>query len=164
MSTAGLAPPTPALHARIAALQTAYAHRLDDLDLEAWPGFFTEAATYAITTRDNIRAGRPIGIITCRNRGMMEDRVRAFRTANVFEPHVYNHLLGPTEILDHSGRLYRTRTNFQVVRIMEAGRMDLLATGAYRDLILDGEAGLRFEDRQVVLDSSALDILLVIPL
>jgi 3-phenylpropionate/cinnamic acid dioxygenase small subunit len=33
---------TAALRERVEALQMAYAHRLDDLDIDAWPGFFTK--------------------------------------------------------------------------------------------------------------------------
>jgi anthranilate 1,2-dioxygenase small subunit len=47
---------------------------------------------------------------------------------------------------------------------MENGRMDLYATGAYHDLIVVDDAGFKFEERKVVLDSHALDVLLVIPL
>ena len=40
------------------------------------------------------RAGLPIGIMRCVGRGMMVDRVKAFHTANIFEPHTYNHMIG----------------------------------------------------------------------
>ena len=153
-----------ALRDRIAEFQTAYAHRLDDLDLEAWPAFFLANGKYIVTTRENVELGLPIGIVNCVNRGMMEDRVKAFHTANVFEPHTYNHLLGPTEILEQTGNRVRTRQNFQVIRIMETGRMDLYATGAFHDVIVVEDAGLKFQERKVVIDSRVLDILMVIPL
>jgi anthranilate 1,2-dioxygenase small subunit len=152
------------LRDRIAEFQMAYAHRLDDLDLDAWPAFFLADGKYVVTTRENVALGLPIGIVNCINRGMMEDRVKAFHTANVFEPHTYNHLLGPTEILGQTGNRVRTRQNFQVVRIMETGRMDLYATGAFQDVIVVEDAGLKFAERRVVLDSRAVEILLVIPL
>jgi anthranilate 1,2-dioxygenase small subunit len=152
------------LRDQIAEFQMVYAHRLDDLDLEAWPAFFLPNGKYVVTTRENVQAGLPIGIINCVNRGMMEDRVKAFHTANVFEPHIYNHLLGPTEILEQSGNRVRTRQNFQVIRIMENGRMDLYATGAYHDVVVVEGTGLKFQERKVILDSRALEVLLVIPL
>ena len=34
------------------------------------------------------------GIMRCVGRGMMTDRVKAFHTANIFEPHRYNHIVG----------------------------------------------------------------------
>ena len=95
---------------------------------------------------------------------MIEDRVRAFFTANVFEPHIYNHLLGPVEILEQSAAGYVTRANFHVVRIMENGRSELYATGSYHDRIVVEGTDLRFQERKVVLDSRSLDVLMVIPL
>jgi anthranilate 1,2-dioxygenase small subunit len=155
---------TAALRVQVEALQMAYAHRLDDLDIDAWPGFFTKTGRYVVTTRENVQANRPIGIINCINRGMMQDRVKAFHTANIFEPHVYNHMLGPAEILEQSVEQCKARSNFLVVRIMENGRMDLYAAGAYYDVIVVKEDSLKFQERKVVLDSRSLDILMVIPL
>jgi anthranilate 1,2-dioxygenase small subunit len=79
----------------VAGLISEYAHALDDGNIDRWPGFFTEAALYHVTTRENHDQGLPIGLIRCKGRGMMVDRVKAFHTANIFEPHSYNHLLGP---------------------------------------------------------------------
>jgi anthranilate 1,2-dioxygenase small subunit len=56
------------------------------------------------------------------------------------------------------------RSNFQVTRIMETGRMDLFATGKYLDVIQKEGGSLRFKERVVVLDSRNVDILLVVPL
>ena len=35
-------------------LITAYAHDIDDDELETWPNYFTEDGTYTILTRENI--------------------------------------------------------------------------------------------------------------
>ena len=72
-----------------------YAEAIDDGALERWPGFFTEDGEYQIITRESHDAGLPIGILYCGSRGMMEDRIQALRTANIYEPHSYRHLLGP---------------------------------------------------------------------
>jgi anthranilate 1,2-dioxygenase small subunit len=56
------------------------------------------------------------------------------------------------------------RSNFQIVRIMETGRMDLFATGKYLDVIQKEGGSLKFRERIVVLDSRNVDILLVVPL
>jgi hypothetical protein len=42
--------------------------------------------------------------------------------------------------------------------------MDLYAAGSYHDVISVEDAGLRFQERKVVLDSCSIDILMVIPL
>lgn len=149
----------------VAELMTDYAHALDDGRIDLWPNFFTETALYHVTTRENHDQDLPIGIIRCVGRGMMVDRVKAFHTANIFEPHCYNHLVGPVRI--GPSRLpgaVAARCNFQIVRIMEDGRMDLFATGKYLDEIVLEDAGARFRERVVVLDSRNIDILMVVPL
>jgi anthranilate 1,2-dioxygenase small subunit len=152
-------------HDQVASLICDYAHALDDAQIDRWPGFFTESALYHVTTRENHDQGLPIGIIRCSGRGMMVDRVKAFHTANIFEPHYYNHLLGPATIgPGKSPGAVTSRCNFQIVRIMEDGRMDLFATGKYLDeIVLEGGAA-KLQERIVVLDSRNVDILIVVPL
>jgi anthranilate 1,2-dioxygenase small subunit len=149
----------------VAELISDYAHALDDGQLDLWPGFFTETALYHVTTRENHDQGLPVGIIRCAGRGMMADRVKAFHTANIFEPHWYNHLLGPlrTSPAQSPGAI-ASRCNFQVVRIMEDGRMDLFATGKYLDEIVLDAGAAKFARRIAVLDSRNVDILMVVPL
>jgi len=149
----------------VSELITDYAHALDDGNVDLWPGFFTETALYHVTTRENHEQDLPIGIIRCVGRGMMVDRVKAFHAANIFEPHRYNHLVGPLRTCAGKSRgTTSSRCNFQIVRIMEDGRMDLLAIGKYLDeIVLDGGVA-KFGRRIVVLDSPIVDILIVMPL
>jgi anthranilate 1,2-dioxygenase small subunit len=44
--------------------------------------------------REDHDQGVPIGILRCTGRGMLVDCVKAFHTANIFQPQCYNHLLG----------------------------------------------------------------------
>lgn len=152
-----------ASRSRIEDFLTDYAHAIDDDELERWPGFFTEDALYQITNRENYDAGLPMGVMICEGRGMMADRVLALRTANIYEPHTYCHLLGRPR-LHADGDTIRARSNFQVIRTMQEGRMELYATGKYVDRIVleDGEPLLA--ERRVVLESRRVDILLVFPL
>ncbi len=140
-----------------------YAEAIDDGRLEAWPGFFTPDGEYQIITRESHDAGLPIGIFYCDSRAMMEDRVQALRTANIYEPHSYRHLLGRPRFGQRDG-MYDVRCNFCVFRIAQDGETVTFATGRYLDRIAtDGEA-LRFRSRRVVLDSRRVDVLLVLPL
>lgn len=142
-----------------------YTHALDDGNLDRWPGFFTDDALYHVTTRENYDQDLPIGIIRCVGRGMLVDRVKAFHTANIFEPHCYNHLVGPLRTgPGKSPGAIASRCNFQVVRIMEDGRMDLFATGKYLDQIVLNGGIAKFEERIVILDSRNVDVLMVLPL
>jgi anthranilate 1,2-dioxygenase small subunit len=144
-------------------LLAAYAEAIDDGKLELWHGFFTGDGIYQIITRESFDAGLPIGILYCGSRGMMEDRVRALRTANIYEPHAYRHLLGRPRF-ERTGDGFDVRSNFCVYRIAQDGDTVTFATGRYLDRIVDDGGALRFMARRVVLDSRRVDILLVLPL
>lgn len=155
----------PAVREQIEDLLCAYSHAIDDGIIEQWPGFFTDDCVYHITTRETHEAGLPIGILRCVGRGMMLDRVKAFHTANIFEPHSYNHMLGRSAVaVGGAPGTYACRTSFHVIRIMQDGRSDLFATGKYLDTVTFVNGAAKFKERIVVLDSRQVDILLVMPI
>ena len=153
-----------ALAARIGRLNTAYAHAIDDDRLEDWPGFFAADGLYRIVTRENHEAALPLAIVHCQGAAMMRDRVRAMRTANIFEPHSYCHTLGAAELLGSEDGVHAARTNFIVVRTMHSGTMSVFACGRYLDRIVERDGGLKFAERVAVCDSRTIDTLLVVPL
>lgn len=140
-----------------------YAHAIDDDELERWPDFFTDDAVYKVISRENYDAGMTLGILSCEGRGMMQDRILALRTANIYEPHTYCHLLGRTRI-ERDGDVYRARTNFSIIRTMQDGRDTRFATGKYVDECVLQNGSALLKSRHVVLESRRVDILLVIPL
>lgn len=150
--------------ASIERLLVDYCHALDDGDFDRWPSFFSKDAEYRITTRENVDNNYPLAIVYCEGRGMMEDRIRAMKVANIFEEHVYCHLLGRSSIQREGEGLYRVRTNFVVYRTMYTGETDVFANGKYIDLVRVDARGARFEDRKAIVDSRRFDTLLVIPL
>lgn len=141
-----------------------YVHALDDGRIEQWPDFFSEDAVYQVTTRENMEAGYPLGIVYCEGRGMMLDRVEALRKANVFEGHTYCHLIGRPALTEADDGSYVARTNFSVLRTMDDGAAAIFASGKYLDRIALVGGTPRFRERRVVLDSRRIDILLVYPL
>ncbi len=148
----------------IARLMMQCAHAIDNDELERWPQFFTEQCIYQIIPRQAYEQGHKIGIWICDNRGMLEDRVSALREVNVFEPHVYRHVIGPTEILDVQDGVYTTQTSYIVVRTMHDGDMQVFSAGRYVDEVVIEDTGARFRKRVVVTDSWRYDTLLVIPI
>ncbi len=150
------------LRERLDDFQADYTHSLDDGALEAWPDYFTEDATYKIVTRENFEAGLPMGIFYCNTAGMMRDRVLALRTANIFEPHTYCHILSRARYAK-VGEEIKGRTNFQVVRTMQDGEMSLFLAGKYLDRLVEEAGELKFKERIVVLESRRIDVLLGIP-
>jgi anthranilate 1,2-dioxygenase small subunit len=153
-----------ALQMRIERLMTDYAHCIDDDRLEDWPDFFAADGRYRVQTRENHDRGLPASLIYCTGMGMLRDRVSALRTANIFEPHVYCHMVSAVRLLDSAGGVHHTRSNFTVTRTMAEGDMSIFACGRYLDRIVEDAGALRFKERTVVLDSRRIDTLLVIPI
>jgi anthranilate 1,2-dioxygenase small subunit len=148
----------------IARLQMEYVHAIDNKELERWPQLFTEKCLYQIIPRADYEQGRPLGVWFCDNRGMLEDRVSSFREVNVFEPHVYRHVIGPTEILGQKEGAWQAQTSYLVVRTMHDGDMHVFSAGRYVDEIVMEGADARLRKRVVVTDSWRYDTLVVIPL
>ncbi|GGX23736.1 anthranilate 1,2-dioxygenase small subunit [Pigmentiphaga litoralis] len=155
---------THAAHADVAAFLTRYTDALDDGRVDEWADFFTDDGNYQITTRENEEAGYPVGIIYCEGRGMLLDRIKALKVANIYESHVYCHINGQPTVLGETGGLFTVRSNFVVYRTMYDGRVELFATGKYLDVIRHDEAGLRFKERRAIVDSRRIDTLLVFPI
>lgn len=148
----------------IAQLMMEYVHAIDNDELERWPHFFTDKCLYQILPRPDHQQGRRIGIWYCDNRDMLEDRVSSIRQVNVYEPHVYRHVIGPTEISGFSNGAWQAQTSYIVVRTMHDGAMQVFSAGRYVDDIETEGAIARFRKRIVVPDSWRFDTLVVIPL
>lgn len=151
------------IHARLQAFITRYAHCLDDAQWDDWPTHFTDSGRYKIVTRENYDAGLPLGLMYCDGRGMMQDRMLALQTANVYEPHTYCHILGWSE-LTQTDNAWTGRTNFSVIRTMQSGEMEIFAAGKYLDQFEVTNDQVQLIERIVVLESRRVDILLVAPL
>jgi len=145
-------------------LYTAYAHCLDEDRLEEWPEFFTDDCAYRVTSAENYEAGLPLGIIYATSKNMLVDRVMALRQANIYEPHRYRHLIASIRIGKTERDALETVANFLVVRTMQDGAMTLFAAGRYTDRVVRADAGWKFAEKQVVLDSRQIDTLLALPL
>lgn len=149
---------------RLSSLNTAYASCIDADRLEEWPKFFVERCLYKITSADNHKKGYAAGIVYADSRAMLEDRVSALRNANIYERHVYRHIIGMPSLRDSPAGEIAAETPFLVIRTMRDGRMDLFATGVYLDGVREEDGKLRFVERLVICDSQRFDTLLAIPL
>lgn len=148
----------------IAKLQMEYANAIDNDQIERWPQFFTEPCLYRIVSRRDFDAGLPMGLWYCDSRGMLEDRVSSLRGVNVYEPHCYRHIIGPTEILDTKNGRWHTQTSYVVIRTMHDGEMTVFSAGRYVDEIVVADDLARLASRNVVTDSWRYDTLIVIPI
>ena len=148
----------------ITALLAKYAHIIDSGRFEEWPNLFTDPCTYQITTRDNFDRGLPISIIICDSHGMLKDRVVSIRTANVFEPHRYRHIVSCIEIIGEAENEWHLRSNYLVTRTMMNGTMSVFSTGEYKDIIVQKEDKFLFRERVVICDHSVINNLIALPL
>ena len=148
----------------ISHVQNAYARCIDNGELEAWPDFFDDDCIYKITTADNYSQGLQAGVIFANSKGMLRDRVASLREANIYERHVYRHILGQPWLVAHDASEVRSETSFFVARIMRDGTTAIYATGRYIDAYKLSAAGLKLRERIVVCDSSRFDTLLALPL
>jgi anthranilate 1,2-dioxygenase small subunit len=145
-------------------LMVRYCSAIDNGEFEVWPTLFTADAAYRITTRTDFDAGRDSGVLYCDNREMLEDRVTAIRGVNVYEPHVYRHVLGPTEVTTASGLDVWCETSYIVIRTDVDGDMSIFSAGRYVDrLVFEGDRAL-FRSRVVVADSARFDTLVALPI
>ncbi len=146
-------------------LHNRYIRVIDDDQLELWPELFLSAGDYMITTRENYDRGFPLALMSCKGRGMMQDRISGLRKINVYEPHRYSHQISGLEIMELSEGKFHCVSNFLTVRIMHTGTSMIFATGNYQDVVqLDQDGQWRFVSRKVITDSRQTDTLLVIPL
>lgn len=150
---------------RITRLMVDCSAAIDNDALEQWPEFFLEKCLYVVISRSNYEAGRRAGFICCDNRDMLIDRIRSLRSANVFQPHLYRHILSPPRVLAADREMVKTETSFAVIRTsLPDGAMTVFSAGRYLDEIILEGASARFHSRIAVTDSDTIDMLLVIPI
>lgn len=132
--------------------------------IEAWPDFFTPDGEYMVISRNGLRRGHRIGIRRCLGQGMMRDRVMGLRDPDVHEPHSYRHVVSAPLLGAEGPEGVEATASFLLARIVRAGVPELFLSGRYEDLVVPTSDGLHFGRRRVVLDSTAIDALLMIPL
>jgi len=148
----------------ISRLLVCAAHSIDNNLLENWPLCFNDDATYKVLTRTDFDLGRKVGVWFCDSQAMLVDRVNSIRSVNVFEPHVYRHILSTTEITERKDEKYSAQTNYVVIRTMYDGDMAIFSTGRYIDEIIIKNGSALFQSRTVVTDSIRYDTMVALPL
>jgi len=149
---------------QIEALIYDYAHCIDDDRLEQWPDFFTEDCLYRVISRQDYERDLPVGVMTCTSRGMLKDRILSLRSANIYEPHVYRHLISAVRVRDETDGVWSVQTGYAVIRTMQTGDVSIFSTGKYLDRIVRVGESLKFKERIVVFDSRRVHTLMVIPI
>ncbi len=152
---------TPDRHAIHAFYDTYYA-TLDDGDLAAWPGLFTEDCLYRVIPRENYEAGRTLSTMQAESRGMLMDRVAGLSGTQVYAPRYYRRFPGPLRITPADGGV-RCRHNLLIVQTMIDRQSDIVLVAACHDLLVYDAMQLRLRERIVVFDSEMVPNSLVYP-
>ena len=149
-------------------LMHAYVHCIDDDRLEDWPNFFTETCLYKVIPRENVDQGMSIGVIYCDSRGMLKDRVVAYRDANLYAPFFYRHLVSNVMITGQENGIVSAQSNYVVYRTkadpIQYGETEIYNAGKYVDKIVFENGVAKFKEKIVVLDTCRIKSLLVVPL
>jgi anthranilate 1,2-dioxygenase small subunit len=142
-----------------------WARAVDENRVEAICELLAPEGRYTVRSRFNADRGLPIALIDAHSAAQLRDRIKSMRIANIYEPHHYRHLVSGVQIVGERDGALDVRSNLVVVRTMELdGTMKVFASGQCRDLVQIESGGPRFSSREIVLDSRAVETLLVIPL
>jgi anthranilate 1,2-dioxygenase small subunit len=149
---------------KIEELTHAYVQCIDDNRLEEWPEFFTEDCLYQIISRENVERNFPASIIYCDSKGMLKDRITAHRQANVFEAHVYRHIVSSIRITSHENDTYTVHSNYAVFQTRVNGYSEVYNVGKYIDKVIFEDDQPKFKEKKVIYDTLVIPTLLVTPI
>jgi 3-phenylpropionate/cinnamic acid dioxygenase small subunit len=151
------------LRAEIDTFHAEYCAALDANDVEQWPEFFTEDATYRITSRENALLDMPVGLVYCEGRDMIRDRALAVAQSQMFAPRHMLHVLGATRIVQEVDGAVLSRTPFILLQTLVEGPSTIHLAGSYFDRFVRRGDQLLLADRQVVHDTEVLANALAYP-
>jgi anthranilate 1,2-dioxygenase small subunit len=152
-----------ALRHEIEEFNADYCAALDANDVEAWPAFFTEDASYRVTSRENAELGLPVGLVYAEGRDMMHDRAVAIARTQMFAPRYMLHVLGGTRVVAERDDGIESRTAFMLMQTLVEGPTTLHLAGHFHDRFVRRDGRLKLADRQVVYDTNILANDLVYP-
>lgn len=141
-----------------------YCAVLDSGEVERWPEFFTDDATYRITARENAEAGLLVGLVYAEGKGMLQDRAVSIARTQMFAPRHNLHLTGNVRVLaqEESGE-FSAQSSFMLLQTLVDGPTTLHLAGRYFDRFVWHEGRLLLRERQAVYDTTMIATDLVYP-
>ena len=140
-----------------------YYNCLDNVRLEAWPGFFTENCIYRVIPRENFEAGYTLSTIYAESRGMLVDRVMGLTRTQMYAPRYYRRFPGPLRIVSRDGEDVGTRHNLLVVQTLIDKPTEIVLSAMCHDVLVTDDGGPRLRQRIVVFDSEMIPNSLIYP-
>lgn len=154
----------PSPREAIADLMADYVHLIDDDRLEDWVDLFVEDCTYKILSRENLRDGLPLELLSCANKNMLRDRVLSLRQANIYNIHRDTHVLSAVRVSDGEDDLYQVRANYAVYQTNQDGETELFSVGAYEDRVVFRDGRPYFKEKIAIADTFAIARMLSTPI
>jgi 3-phenylpropionate/cinnamic acid dioxygenase small subunit len=151
------------LHFDLTALNTDYAHALDNEHYDAWLEFFVEDCLYRVVPRENYVLGLPIALIHCESKGMLKDRVLAARDSTMAEPRTMRHFISNIRAHAADDGEIRAEANVLIVQTMINRMTEIVLSGRYFDRIVRQEGRLLFKERLCIYDSLLIPTSLIAP-
>ncbi len=152
----------PALRARVQEFFDAYYDTLDDVRLEAWPGFFAEDCLYRVIPRENFERGLPLCTIRAESRGMLQDRVVGLTRTQMYAPRTYRRFPGPLRITAGAEGV-AVRHNLLIVQVLIDQQPAIVLCGVCHDRLVEADGRLLIQERTVVFDSEMIANSLIYP-
>ena len=151
------------LRAEIESFHVEYCAVLDANDVERWPDFFSQEATYRVTSRQNALLNMPVGLIYCEGLDMIIDRALAVAHSQMFAPRHMLHVLGIARVLEETENTISSQTPFILMQTLVEGPSTVHLAGVYHDhFVREGER-LLLASREVIHDTEILDTALAYP-
>lgn len=141
-----------------------YGFLIDADRLEEWLDLFAEDCAYRIVPRENHARGLPLALMLCENKNMLRDRVRALRSANIYNIHVDRHLISGTRYRGEVEGVHLVEAAYAVYQTDQEGRSRLFSVGRYLDRVVFEGGAPRFKEKVVIADTAAVPTLLATPL
>ena len=146
----------------IDALYYDYATAIDEA-IASWPDFFTDDATYRVTSRENYDRGLPLAQILCTSIGMIRDRAMAVESTTVYAERFMRHAITNIRVTGERDGDILARANFAIYETGEDTISRLFAVGRSIDTIARAGDGLKFRHKTCVLDSNVVIGSLIYP-
>lgn len=148
----------------VVALEYAYGRCIADDRLEEWPDFFADECLYRVVPRENEELGLPLAVMMCDSKGMLRDRVRSLREANIYNIHYPLHQISNIEILGEADGVLDVGATYSAFQTDREGRTEVFSVGRYRDKVVFVGGQPRFREKIVILDTFNVPNLLAVPL
>jgi 3-phenylpropionate/cinnamic acid dioxygenase small subunit len=140
-----------------------YYTMLDDVQLDEWPGLFTEDCIYRVIPRENFEAGYTLSTIYAESRGMLVDRVMGVTRTQMYAPRYYRRFPGPLRIVSRDGDAVRVRHNLLVVQTLIDKQTEIVLSALCHDVVVPDDGRVRLRERIVVFDSEMIPNSLIYP-